>query len=134
MTQQQLAGRLFVSRELVSKWECGERLPDRDQIENIARALGTDAEMIADREEIIKEELSACVPEDAAGRDVDVVRLLDGFLAGLRQKDRVIFMRRYHFQQSTKEIAAGCGVKENQIRTVLSRTRKKLKNYLKGRL
>ena len=28
LTQQELAGKLFVSRELVCKWENGERRPD----------------------------------------------------------------------------------------------------------
>ena len=38
MTQKQLADMLFVSEDLVSKWECGSRRPDYGMIKAIADA------------------------------------------------------------------------------------------------
>ena len=39
LTQQELADRLYVSRQLVSKWESGDRRPDYKTVEKIAEAL-----------------------------------------------------------------------------------------------
>lgn len=39
MTQEQLAGRLFVSSKTVSKWETGQGLPDITLLEPLAKAL-----------------------------------------------------------------------------------------------
>ncbi|MCR4719426.1 MAG: helix-turn-helix domain-containing protein, partial [Firmicutes bacterium] len=36
MSQEELAGRLFVSNDLVSKWETGKRRPDWAMIEALA--------------------------------------------------------------------------------------------------
>lgn len=40
MTQEELAGRLFVSAKTVSKWETGHGLPDISLLEPLAAALG----------------------------------------------------------------------------------------------
>ena len=37
LTQQELADRLYVSRQLVSKWESGDRRPDYKTVEKIAQ-------------------------------------------------------------------------------------------------
>ena len=42
LTQDQLAERLFVTRQTVSNWERGTSRPDVDQLEAIAGALGTE--------------------------------------------------------------------------------------------
>ena len=40
MTQEELAERLFVTRQAVSAWETGKALPDVETLERIAEALG----------------------------------------------------------------------------------------------
>ena len=40
MTQEELAGKLFVSSKAVSKWETGQGFPDVSLIEPLAKALG----------------------------------------------------------------------------------------------
>lgn len=40
MSQEELAERLGVSRQAVSKWECGESLPDTDNLITIAKLYG----------------------------------------------------------------------------------------------
>ncbi len=53
------------------------------------------------------------------------------FISGLSSSERLIFMRRYWFFDSMKNIAALLGEKESTVRSTLSRTRKKLRKYLK---
>ena len=42
LTQDQLAERLFVTRQTVSNWERGASQPDLEQLEAIAAALGVE--------------------------------------------------------------------------------------------
>ena len=39
MTQEELAGRLYVSSKAVSKWETGQGFPDISLLETLAKAL-----------------------------------------------------------------------------------------------
>lgn len=81
------------------------------------------------------EELSHCIPSSShPGTELEAKELgaaINTFLAALPQRDRVIFLRRYFHTQSFEEIAAHCGISQGAVRTVLSRTRKKLKLHLK---
>lgn len=52
------------------------------------------------------------------------------FVRSLPERDGNIFVRRYFFTESIAEIAKKYGLTENNIMVILSRTRKKLKNYL----
>ena len=81
------------------------------------------------------EELSECV-----GRDTDPERKLEArelgsavteFLKAESQNSRVIFLRRYYYLESSREIARCLGTSDSNVRLQLSRTRKKLKAYLK---
>ena len=53
------------------------------------------------------------------------------FISGLSSSERLIFMRRYWFFDSMKRIAELSGEKESSVRSMLSRTRKKLREYLR---
>lgn len=81
------------------------------------------------------EELSHCIPSfdhpGAALEEKELGTAVNAFLAELPRRDRVIFLRRYFHTQSFEEIAAHCGISQGAVRTALSRTRKKLKQYLK---
>ena len=57
--------------------------------------------------------------------------MISRFLRGLPQKEADIFIRRYHFLNSNAEIALLYGMGENQVRSRLSKTAKKLEKYLK---
>ena len=48
LSQTQLADALFVSRDLVSKWETGKRHPDRKMLEAMAKIFGVAAEHLID--------------------------------------------------------------------------------------
>ena len=53
------------------------------------------------------------------------------FLQGERQVNRVVFVRRYWFFDSPKEISKRCGMTENAVNALLMRMRGRLKDYLR---
>lgn len=61
----------------------------------------------------------------------DLQTSINGFLKGLQEKERNIFIRRYYFGESLEIISTKYGIAPNTIAKSLSRTRKKLKMHLK---
>ena len=57
-------------------------------------------------------------------------RELNQFLSGLSQEDRILFLRRYWFSDSVKEIASERKMTENAVSVRLLRLRGKLKKHL----
>lgn len=55
---------------------------------------------------------------------------MHSFLEGLPPEERRVFLGRYFFFDPLKDIAAYCGIREGKVKTMLFRTRKKLKAYL----
>lgn len=130
MTQEQLAEQLYVSRELVSKWELGQRKPDIRILRDIAALFSVRVEELTDTG-AFAEELASCLPPGVPMDPARFRRLLPVFLKTLSDRDRGVFLHRYFFLESPSEIAALFGIKENFVRAVLARIRKKLKKYLK---
>ncbi len=50
LTQEELAGRMHVVRQTVSKWEKGRSAPDADQLVELAQALGTTTDELLGQE------------------------------------------------------------------------------------
>ncbi len=66
-------------------------------------------------------------------RIVDRIALSDSlrsFLHGLRQIDRMVFMKRYWLFMSINEIASDMGLSSSNVRVILHRTREKLREKL----
>lgn len=63
----------------------------------------------------------------------EMLRCLDKGLATLPEKESEIFARYYFYGESTPEIARKMNVSESTVRSGLSRTRNKLKEYLTKR-
>ena len=131
ITQEQLAQRLFVSRELVSKWELGQRRPDIRMTRALAEIYNIDIEYLLDDEEILAE-LSSCIPGNKRFDALRIRSVLTPFIDTLPERERAVFIRRYFFLEDAAEIGRVFGIKDNYVRAVLARTRKKLKNYMKG--
>lgn len=131
ITQQELADKLFVSRELISKWENGLRRPDYGTFTKIAEALSVPVETLIRREDCVFAELEACVPPGCGIPRELLPRLIGRFAESLPQPDAGMFMRRYYLLISNAEIASEYGISENKVRSRLSRTIGKLKKYLK---
>ena len=58
-------------------------------------------------------------------------RMVRGFLNGLNETERELFLARYWFMVPVKEIANRFGFSPNKVSTSLLRTRRKLHSYLK---
>ena len=60
----------------------------------------------------------------------ELARIIESFLDTLTVENRVIFMRRYWFADSYKDIAKFMGLSEKNISVRLTRIREKMKQYL----
>ena len=130
ITQEQLAGLLNVSRELVVKWENGSRRPDYPTIEKAAAVFGIPADGILSKDSYIFTELSDCVPENVEMTDGELSVKLNGFLRNCNRRYADIFILRYTYLKEIPEIAVVFGIGENHVRSILSKMRKKLKKHL----
>ena len=131
MTQEQLAERLYVSRELVSKWELGQRRPDIRLLREMASLFSVEIDDLMDTKQI-SDELFSCLPPDLQISTDQFCALLGPFLDTVSERDRGVFLRRYYYLEDAAAIGELFGIKENYVRSILARTRKKLKTYLKG--
>ena len=84
--------------------------------------------------EISLSELGDCVSGGNSTEEAVNVKLLAdaiGIFLRLQPEDnRNVFIGRYYFLDSVKEVAAYCGMTESKCKTVLFRTRQALKEYL----
>lgn len=78
------------------------------------------------------EELGECIP--LRGGDVqqalegrELTRLLDRFLSGLPTAQRQVFLARYWYGAAVKDIARQFGYSESKVKSMLHRTREKLR-------
>ena len=83
---------------------------------------------------LVLEELADCIPggsnAETAAEEALLVEVLNRFLEGLPVQKRKIFLRRYWYMSSVKEIAADFGLSESNVKMTLLRTRSKLKQTL----
>lgn len=85
--------------------------------------------------ELSLEELSQCLsggtdPEREVS-DRELVRAIEQFLLGQPEKARNVFIGRYFYMDSVKEVARYCGLTESNTKVLLHRTRLALGDYLK---
>lgn len=62
--------------------------------------------------------------------DSVLTEILNGFVAGLKEEQRNIFIRRYWYLDSVKQIAQGYGISESKVKITLYRCRGQLKKIL----
>ncbi len=83
------------------------------------------------------EELSGVLSsrEDVEGQveAAELTKIIDQFLAQLKQVDRVVFMRRYYFSDSYEDIARLTGISEKNVSVKLNRVRNKLREHLRSK-
>jgi len=80
------------------------------------------------------EELKECVPApggvEGAVEGMALAESIDRFLEALPAEQRRIFVQRYWYLCSIREIAASCGVSENKVKVTLFRARQRLREVL----
>ncbi len=83
---------------------------------------------------LVLDELAECIPDTKSSTDIVedmyVKELLDCFLDALPTETRIIFIRRYWYMSSVKDIAREYKLTESNVTVTLFRTRKKLKEFL----
>ena len=81
----------------------------------------------------VLEEWQQCVPErfdDGIADELALKEAFDRFLRGLPQERRRIFLRRYWYVSSIREIAQEYSMGESKVKMLLLRTRNELKEFL----
>ncbi len=82
---------------------------------------------------LILDELAECIPDGDASHTVENIVIRDAlnrFLDGLPTEAQKIFVRRYWYMSSVKEIADEYGLSQSKVSVILFRTRAKLKALL----
>ena len=83
---------------------------------------------------IALEEIEACIADQKNIEEEIEVRelacIIESFLDTLTIENRVIFMRRYWFSDSCRDIAGFMGLTEKNVSVRLTRIREKMKQYL----
>lgn len=80
--------------------------------------------------ELSLEELAGCIPAPCLEDGRALGRAMDAWLDTLNKESRILFLRRYWFGDSVKDIAVSFNMKESAVSVRLSRLRNKLKDYL----
>jgi RNA polymerase sigma-70 factor (ECF subfamily) len=84
--------------------------------------------------EISINELGDCIPDKNSVEDIvrqkELTKLIETFLQKIDSKDRIMFVRRYWYAESVKNIANSFGISERNASMKLFRIRKKLRLYL----
>ncbi len=84
--------------------------------------------------ELVFSELAECMPSEenieTALSAKKLSECLSVFLEMLPQRERCVFLRRYFYLESTKDIAKKYAMREHNVYVILSRTRVKLKALL----
>lgn len=85
--------------------------------------------------ELVMNELQDCIAVTASAEDVVNAKELEhtiyAFISRLPVRDRNIFLRRYFFVEDTDVIAQRYHIRPSAVLNILSRTRKRLKDYLR---
>ena len=81
----------------------------------------------------LTQEMAECIPDRSMEQRLEceaLGQLLNRFLESLSRDNRLIFLRRYWYADSVREIADRYGITESKVKTQLHRTRKKLQLFL----
>ena len=79
------------------------------------------------------DELAGCIVGATLDDEIEIRLLgreIDRFLDTLPKSSRILFLRRYWFGDSVKDIARSCCMTPNAVSVQLSRAREKLKDHL----
>lgn len=84
--------------------------------------------------DILLSELEQCIPcqnwKKEQSSDEMIVEIINQFLQEQKKENRMIFIRRYWYGDSIKEIAGKLNMKESKVKTSLYRSRNKLRSCL----
>ena len=80
------------------------------------------------------DELSECVPAaesvEERAEQHELTAVIDAFLRTLPERECMLFLRRYWYVDSIADIADRFSMNENTVKSILRRTRERLRQYL----
>lgn len=80
----------------------------------------------------LSSELEQCIPDTATTLEQrELGELISNFLKTLPEEHRSLFVRRYWYGASIRELSTGLGCRESKVKSTLFRLRKQLKKVLK---
>lgn len=80
--------------------------------------------------EELEDVLSAENQFDSVAEETVLKDIINRFLSSLSKSNRIVFVRRYWYLDSVKEISKNCGLSESNVKVTLSRVRKGFKSFL----
>ena len=110
-------GKVIEEMQWEHRFGCNE-LPDRKKISDI----------ISDVQAFLFPAFCGC---GCMSERMLLETLIGQFLQALSPRDRGVFLRRYFYMESCRDIAVRYGMKEANVRLCLSRTRQKLREILR---
>lgn len=83
---------------------------------------------------VILDELEACLADQSSVESIYIAKelntMINKFVYSLSERDGNVFIRRYFFADTSKDIAKRYALTENNVRVILNRNRNKLKEKL----
>lgn len=78
------------------------------------------------------DEFYECIPETEEGAMEEIIfcEMMNEFLSSLDKKSRIVFMQKYWYFCSVKEISDNLGLGESNVKVTLHRVRAKLRKFL----
>ena len=87
-----------------------------------------------DQREVLLSELEECVPAvisvEQGAEDRVITECIERFLYDQPEEKRKVFLRRYWYADSLREVAKACGMSVGKVKSMLFRMRKELQEYL----
>lgn len=99
----------------------------------LKRLRSNTAQMRNSTYDLSLDELVGCIPDESLLETLDareLGRCIDRFLDVQTKENRVIFLRRYWFGDSVRQIARDFGLREGTVSVRLNRIRNALRDYL----
>lgn len=94
---------------------------------NQAAKRGTGYEVCLEE---LEESLSSSGDLSDALEEAAITAYLEEFLDGLDAKSRWLFVQRFWYMESYRDIAKSCGIRESTLRVRMQRIKKRLKQFL----
>lgn len=84
----------------------------------------------------LTKEMEECIPlpndEVSKITDTELTEVISKFLKALAKEERAVFVTRYWYSEPIKEVAGKFGISESKTKSMLMRTRNKLKKYFES--
>ena len=101
---------------------------------SINRYLHDRREKRSGHTELVLEELSEIIPDLDTDRpladDITLRDAINSFVSSLPKQTRIVFVRRYWYMSSIKDISKDTGITQSNVKVILMRTRHSFRVYL----